>query len=62
MMNFQYPTLNKNKLRQFILHKMILRQNHFSLNPESRLCRTPSSPEPGASVPRTRYRGVFYSR
>jgi len=27
-------TLNKNELRQFILHKMILRQNHFSLNPE----------------------------
>jgi len=23
----------KNELRQFILHKMILRQNHFSLNP-----------------------------
>jgi len=34
MLNIQYPTLNKNELRQFILHKMILRQNHFSLNPE----------------------------
>jgi len=34
MMNTHYRTLNKNELRQFILHKMILRQNHFSLNPE----------------------------
>jgi len=31
-MNIQYRTLNKNKLRQFILHKMVLQQNPFSLN------------------------------
>ncbi|MCX7002507.1 MAG: hypothetical protein NTV22_04450 [bacterium] len=43
MMNIQYPTLNKNELPQFILHIMILRQNHFSLNPA--VGGAPSSPE-----------------
>jgi len=35
-MNIQYRTLNgyKNELPQFILHKTILQQNHFSQNPE----------------------------
>jgi len=33
MLNSEYRCY-KNELPQFILHKMILQHNHFSLNPE----------------------------